>query len=386
MIQHPLYSKILDYLQKKIESGEYAVGDRLPTERELADQFGVSRITTKKALELLTLRGYISRKPGRGTFVIRSSGEPLPQVDAGDVKLVQEAPLRLVGLVVPEMSETFGLELISSIERTAYQHDILLAICRSYGRQQDEERAMQRLLKLGVEGLIIFPVNGEIYNQEILRLSFEQFPMVLIDKYLPGIPVPAVATDNKTASYNLTMHLLELGHQRVAFFSPVIKGTVTLEGRFEGFVAAMQQFGLPMLPECILTNMQSDEPIVDDTKFDPERLETIHDYLMQHEDVTGIVATEFQVAAHVYQVAKSLGKRVPEDLSIACFDGPRVDVNGWHFTHIRQDESTIGQQAVNRLITRIDQQENASSEVEQFPARLVLGQSTTPPPANDKPL
>ena len=65
----PLYYQLGSILREKILSGSYAAGDRLPTEAELGDDFGISRITVRQALEALETEGLIRREKGRGTFV-----------------------------------------------------------------------------------------------------------------------------------------------------------------------------------------------------------------------------------------------------------------------------------------------------------------------------
>ncbi|MEO5831368.1 MAG: GntR family transcriptional regulator [Rhodanobacter sp.] len=66
----PLYYKMFTILRDHVLSGEVAVGTQLPTELELADSFGVSRITVKRALDDLAAAGLVERRRGRGTHVI----------------------------------------------------------------------------------------------------------------------------------------------------------------------------------------------------------------------------------------------------------------------------------------------------------------------------
>jgi len=67
---HPLYFQIKQILKEKIESGQYNIGEVLPSENELQEIFNVSRITVRQALNELVLEGYLSRKRGKGTIVI----------------------------------------------------------------------------------------------------------------------------------------------------------------------------------------------------------------------------------------------------------------------------------------------------------------------------
>ncbi|MHB9880641.1 GntR family transcriptional regulator [Pacificimonas sp. ICDLI1SI03] len=74
----PLYHQIFLQLREEITSGERSFGSRLPTEEELSAQFGVSRITTRRALDELADSGFVERRRRVGTTVIfRSPAKPL---------------------------------------------------------------------------------------------------------------------------------------------------------------------------------------------------------------------------------------------------------------------------------------------------------------------
>ncbi len=65
----PMHRQIAHQLREAISKGEYALGDRIPTEPELSEHFGVSRITARQAVEHLVRDGVVVRKQGKGTFV-----------------------------------------------------------------------------------------------------------------------------------------------------------------------------------------------------------------------------------------------------------------------------------------------------------------------------
>ena len=65
----PSYTKIQNYVMEKINSGEYPVGSKIPSEVELAERFSVSRITANKAIKELSVMGILERTRGKGTFV-----------------------------------------------------------------------------------------------------------------------------------------------------------------------------------------------------------------------------------------------------------------------------------------------------------------------------
>ncbi len=69
-----LYEQIVDQIESRIVAGELKVGDQLPSERELAEQFMVSRIAVREAVKSLRQKGLVEIRPGRGTFV--TNGTP----------------------------------------------------------------------------------------------------------------------------------------------------------------------------------------------------------------------------------------------------------------------------------------------------------------------
>jgi len=69
MKDKPLYHTVADRLVRQIDEGKYSVGSRLPAERELAEQFGVSRVTIREAEIALQAMGRITIKTGSGVYV-----------------------------------------------------------------------------------------------------------------------------------------------------------------------------------------------------------------------------------------------------------------------------------------------------------------------------
>lgn len=67
----PLYRQLLTRLRDAILSGEYPVGSRMPSEKELCQHYGISRVTVRRALKELTEEGLIHRHQGKGSFVTR---------------------------------------------------------------------------------------------------------------------------------------------------------------------------------------------------------------------------------------------------------------------------------------------------------------------------
>jgi GntR family transcriptional repressor for pyruvate dehydrogenase complex len=81
-----LYEQIVQQIEGNILRGDLKPGDKLPSERELADQFGVSRTAVREAVKALIQMGLIDAQPGRGTFVIQRSPSGVRDVMANILK------------------------------------------------------------------------------------------------------------------------------------------------------------------------------------------------------------------------------------------------------------------------------------------------------------
>ena len=92
----PLYIQIMDCLKEKIKNGEFQPNKRLPTEKELAEEFNVSRITSKRALEELEREGIIYRKKGSGSYLRHKAYN---SANVGNV--ANSSRINVVALVIP---------------------------------------------------------------------------------------------------------------------------------------------------------------------------------------------------------------------------------------------------------------------------------------------
>ncbi len=373
LIQRPLYEEIYSKLREEILSGKLAPDTLLPSEITLSQQYEVSRITTTHALKMLADEGLVVRLRGKGTFVTSTvpSAEDKPDV----MPSLSKHPT-LIGYVFPNIRDTYGIVLFSTLEHEVSRRGGLLITKRTYGNPVLEQEAIQQLTILGVKGLIIYPVNGEYYNPEILRLSLEGFPITLVDRFLPRIPIPYFTTDNRHAAYLLTQHLIASGHEKIAFLSHTVAGTVTLEERYAGYQTALREAGLDVNPELCPEIFSDDRLASQDHKYMESCIHLTVEFLKQHRDVTGILAAEYNFSMYAYAASAMLLRKVPDDLSIVTFDGPSTGAMPWHFTHIRQNEKKIGALAIQSLWKQIYGESSSSIDSQMVPGELVLGDSS----------
>jgi DNA-binding LacI/PurR family transcriptional regulator len=361
----PHYQRIYTFLLNQISSGILKPGDRVLSEKELCNKFSVSRITAKKALEMLNEQGIIVRYPGKGSFVAEkgrgSVREKLPEVPS-------------IGLILPDFGDSFGVRIISAVEESCREsgYNMILKLTRN---SVEEENEALRMLSLA-EGLLILPVYGELYNPEILKNILNKKPMVLIDRKMQGLAVPSVSTDNVEAAKRGVEYLLRLGHRHIAFYSGSEEHISTVQDRRIGFTRALEQYGIPCRDSYIRQNFSriGDYPFYSEERFAADRL-IVKEHLKINPKISAAFTASYSITMHVNSALQEMGLRIPEDFSIMGFDAPDMFSMVPFFTHLRQDEYNIGKKAIEILHEIINGSEKSYGDT-YISAKLITGKST----------
>ena len=364
-----LYRQVYDALRDRIEDGTYAVGDRLPSEAELSREYSVSAITVKRALDLLRADGLIVRRPRLGTFV--TSARPQAPGAPGAV-----AARPLIGCVVTNFDDTFGSRVLEGLLAGAGTDDHLV-LMRSSGDVDREDASIRSLLDAGVSGLVLQPSSSEYIPPAALELVTRRFPLVILDRVYDGIPVSAVRSDNLAGAIAATAHLFELGHTSVGFVSAA-SHVSTSEERRNGWVHAHAAFHRTLDGTAELRAIGSTVPGSTVTK--EEDVDRLVAFVRAHPHLTGYLAAEYNIALLLREACRRLGLRVPEDVSVVCFDHPDAafDDGLFRFTHVRQQQRALGERAIEGV--RRQREDPRTVDKVMLPTELVPGASTAPPP------
>ena len=368
MIGQPVYKRIYNDFLEKIISGALLPGERLPSEMELCGIYNVSRITSKRALELLADQGYIFRSPGKGSFVSSSLQE------TGNSNFFSK---KCIGFIIPDFADSFGTRLLYGIEESCTALGYHLVLKRTRDKVEEEKAAIEFLS--GAAGILLVPVHGEFYNQEILKLVLDRKPLVFVDRKLKGLAAPAVTSNNSEAAETGTRYLLELGHRNIAFFSGPLIHTSTVEDRHQGFLNALVKEKISHYPSYLCQDLSS---IWTWPFYSPRRIEkdikTAVNLLKKHPEITAAFTAEYSMAVIVRAAAESLGMNIPKDFSILAFDAPSSISGIPPITHLYQDEYMVGKEAVHALHRIITATEPVPASDIIIPAKLVIGSSTGP--------
>lgn len=160
-----LYRQIADQLRSLIERGEYAVGSRLPTERELADQLRVSRPTVREALIALEVEGRVRIRVGSGIYVIDpSDATPAPSA-------VIEGPFELL-----RAREFLESAIAEQAARVATKDDIAridaaLVAMENVAHPGEASMVHDRAFHVAIAGClgnaVLVRVVGELFDQRL---------------------------------------------------------------------------------------------------------------------------------------------------------------------------------------------------------------------------
>lgn len=347
----PLYQVVQEYIRDLITSQELKVGDRIPTEKELMERFGVSKITVVNALSGLVNEKIITRVPGKGTFVSDSEYEIPTTAPKSAIKHIQktsgEIRTKLIGLIMPSIYDYFTIRLVHGIQQALNENDYRCIIYLSEGNIDKEKEAIQTCSKIGVEGLLIFPVDEELFNEEILSMKFAGFPFVLIDRYLPGVETHYIASDGRLGVNMAVNYLWELGHRDIAICSDSPLQTVTVQERIDGYMNAFKEKGALINPAHIVTDFEIGS-------LEQAETHPLFRYI-QNRMATAYITLNGSLGVKIYQIARQAGLKVPEDISIISFDDPTSIIEGYStFTHVKQFERDMGYRAAYTLLEVIN--------------------------------
>ncbi len=298
----PLYLQIADYITNLIELQNLEEGTELPTQAELAQKFNTTRMTVSQAYRHLSYNGAITRIRGKGTYVSKSGRREKSR--AG----ITEA----WGLVIPRVTSYATSSIAHGIMDVADTKGYLIILC-SYNYDPEREMAhIQRLVSIGVDGLIIRPGVYEKPPLSVYQMVSDRgIPMVFLNE--APVDAPLIATDHHRAGYMCANHLLGIGRKRLLYcgFEKVLACSLDIRGVEHACRELESRFS-------------RDDVILRGRMYSaPEIREPLREYLRTHGAPDGIICYNDLVASEVYKEVTDHGLHVPDQVAlICCEDGP----------------------------------------------------------------
>ncbi|HEX7070438.1 MAG TPA: GntR family transcriptional regulator [Rhodothermales bacterium] len=334
----PLYRQILEDLREKIISGQYRLGQRLGSHRELADGYGVSIITIKRALAELMREGYLYARVGKGTFVARST----PRRESSGTKTL--------GVVLRDLTVPLFSEIVQAFEGYAYGAGYNVMLSMSSGQLEKEERQIERFRENGVDGLLIASMDqSHRASDPIHKLHTGAFPYVMVS-YIDDPTFYMVSYDHERGAYEATTHLIDQGYRRIGYMGAEAANVLS-ELREQGYRRALEEHGIAPDERLIYRRlegagwerMKSSYEAGRELAGDPNR----PDALFLYNDIA---------ALGLQRALLEAGLRIPEDIGLVGFDDiEQASYAPVPLTTVRQSADAISSRAVEMLLGQIDQ-------------------------------
>ncbi len=325
--------------------------------REVAERAGVAMSSVSRVLS-----GHPDVSPAMSEKVMQAVAELDYQPDMLAQSL-RRRETHTVGFVVGDISNPLFAEIVTGVESTLHSNGYSMLLTNSLGDPLLEAAHISLLSQRRVDGLVI-SVLDETSPETIDRLAELDIPIVVLDRSLPQeVTVSRVLSDHRSGMKAATLHLLDLGHRRIA----LIGGTgvrPALERR-AGLEEAFASRGLPATY------------IVDEGSMSVEQgVAAMRGLLDLPEPPTAVIAGGNQLMLGALRTVSERGVTLGRELSfVGCDDVAITDLFQPAVAVVRRDNFAMGRAAAELLLARM-REESAPSDVvlpTEFVARPSCG-------------
>jgi len=309
---------------------------------DIAKKANVSAMTVSK---VINNAGRISEKTRAKVRLVMEELNYVPNQMARGLVLQQT---NILFLLITDITNSFYTTLARGAEDAAKKLGYRLLFGNSDENLVKEGEYVDMILGTRVDGVLFSPAGDRsLSNLENLRMH--RVPFVLLDREVPGIECDVVLGDSKEGARQLVEHMIAYNHQLIAL----------VNGSLEVSSARLRQMGY--LEAHKLNDLPVREDYMLELSYEAHSdLSTIETWFKQlSPSPTSIMAGNNVLAVEVIRAIQNCGLRVPEDVSVACFDdlGAISEITPF-LTVVAQQAYQFGFMGVQLLIERIQEREN----------------------------
>ena len=338
-----------------------------PTIKDIARRAGVSHSTVSRALRGSPL---ISEETTRR---IRKTATEMGYYPSAVARSLKTNSTQVLGVVVSSIDDPFFGEILQGIEETAQSNGYSLFIAASQSDPSREKRIVKALVEHRVDGVIICSTSFSTGQRRELLANGR--PIVVVNNQSTEKHRNSIYHDDMDGSRQVTHHLIELGHRRIAYLGNSQSGRTNLD-RLAGFREEMNAAGLAVV----------DSFIYQVPGGGPENADTaLRHFLSLPERPTAIFCYNDMLAIGLLRGLQQAGLHVPKDFSLAGFDN--ITFSGYTnppLTTFDQPKRFIGAEAARLILTLLQASKNGSrtnqTNIRVLKGRLLVRASTAAPP------
>src|ERR1700678_10261 len=259
---------------------------------------------------------------------------------------------RSIGLIIPYLYDPFFANCAHAVTTVAKEHGYSVIITTSNEDPNTEYAEAEQMLQRHVDGLVAIPTRFR--ESRISRALFGKTPVVIFDRPVADPALDVVLVQNTAGARSIVEHLIEHGHQRIAFMG-LSRNLYTINTRFLGYRRALQDAGL-----------KEDSFFGCDSQDDT--LQALSDKLQGTNAPTAILTSNTLATRYVLSALLHLGVKIPNDVAFAGFDDfDMAEFTSPPLTVVRQPALEMGRVATSLLFDRI-----ARGELPKTGNRIVL--------------
>lgn len=311
---------------------------RGPNMADVAKLAGVSPMTVSRVLSgKSTVRASTRKKVTAAAAALNYAPNPEARLLAGS------RPIRIGFLYsMPSVrSGAYLTEVLLGLLNKVSLNNVQLLVEKCADGEQIAVQT-QRLIDNHMDGIILPP--PLVDNAEIVaRIVDAGIPLALIACGQPDPRASAIGIDDRQAAYEMTRHLIELGHQRIGFIGGHPYQSAS-SARLDGYQAAIKEFGADPAAELVTHGMFNYRSGLDASEI----------LLALPERPTAIFASNDDMAAATVAVAHRLGLDVPGDITVVGFDDTALSTTIWPaLTTVRQPTMDMAEAAIECIVQRV---------------------------------
>jgi len=337
MKQHePKYISLVNWIKEKISVRELHPGDKLYSENELSDMFGLSRQTVRHAISILENEGLVERVRGSGTYVGSRNGKSRKKT-------------MNIAVISTYVDDYIFPATLQGIVQTLSKAGYMTQIAFTNNKVANERKILEGILeKDNVDGVIVEATKSALPNPNLKyyrELQKRQIALLFFNCVYPELQVPLVSLDDIFVGKQATEYLLAQGHRKIGGIFKTDDGQGRL--RYAGYVEALLKAGLSVDDRKILWI---------DTE-DQKNLKNISSSVLRRlTDCTAVFCYNDQVAFGLLELLKKEGFRVPGQLSLVSIDGSDLALlSEPQITSVPYPMGELGEKAAENMIHLIEQ-------------------------------
>lgn len=272
---------------------------------------------------------------------------------------------KTIGVLLPNVTNPFFAQVLHGIEMTATDKDYDIIVCLSNETLNKEKRSLELLSDGSVDGFIMAVAREGQVKQEtdhIQAILDSKIPVLMFDRVVNEITCDKVVVDDFKSVYEVTDYLIKKeGRKHILLVSNIEELSVG-KLRTKGYLQALEEHKLK--PNIIKL----------DNAIDVERL--IYNFLSEHTEIDAIISIDHITGIVAINMAKKLGKSIPEDISVVGFGYEHTELlSSPKISIIHQKALEIGEMSVRLLVDNLNT-ENHQLQTIIVPSELKLGEST----------